>query len=236
MEIQICNLGKISYGNALELQRKLLALRQQQKIKDLLLLLEHPPVLTIGKKGKNNKTTNILVSDKFLREQQVEVFETDRGGDVTYHGPGQLIGYPIMDLTNHGKDIRKFVHNIEQVFIDLLRNYWEITAFRDPEHTGVWLEHGKITAIGFAIKRWVTMHGFAFNVNTNLSHFSWINPCGITDRDVTSLQAITGQYISWDLIIQQVIESFCNVFNLQPITIEQEQIKSYLGSYEDEKA
>lgn len=233
MRIQVCNLGRISYLDALKIQEKLLALRQNQEIDDILLLLEHPPVLTIGKKGKNN---NVLVSQDWLNQQQVEIHEINRGGDVTYHGPGQLIGYPIMDLTNHGRDIRKFINNVEQVFITLLHNHYKITAFRDPDYIGVWLEQGKITAIGFAIKRWVTMHGFAFNVNTDLSHFNWINPCGITDKDVTSLQAITGQEIRWELIIHQVIQSFCNIFKIEPILIDEYQLKKYLGSNDNEQA
>lgn len=226
MQIQVCNLGRISYSEALRIQERLLALRQEQKLDDILLLLEHPPVLTLGKKGE---TTNVLVSQHWLAEHQVEIHETNRGGDVTYHGPGQLIGYPIMDLTNHGRDIRKFINNIEQVFISLLHKHYGITAFRNPDYIGVWLQQGKITAIGFAIKRWVTMHGFAFNVNTDLSHFNWINPCGITDENVTSLNAVLGKEINWELIIHQVIESFCEVFKIKPILIDASQLKKYLG-------
>lgn len=230
MKLEVCQLGKVSYPEALTIQEQLLSLRQAGKIGDLLLLLEHPPVITLGKKGKTN---NILVPPEWLDKNQITVHSVNRGGDVTYHGPGQIVGYPFIDLANHGKDIRKFIRNIEQVFISLLHNYYQINAFRDPDHTGVWLEQGKITAIGFAIKRWVTMHGFAFNVNTDLSHYQWIVPCGITDKAVSSLQSLLGYELDLEIVNKQLVATFADVFNYEVEKISADQIQKYLGSIEN---
>lgn len=229
MKLEICQLGKISYLEALKIQEQLLSMRQAGKIGDMLLLLEHPPVITLGKTGKSS---NILMPQEWLAEHEIEIHSINRGGDVTYHGPGQIVGYPLIDLANHGKDIRKFIRNIEQVFISLLHNYYQITAIRDSEYTGVWLEQGKITAIGFAIKRWVTMHGFAFNINTDLSHYEWIVPCGITDKAICSLQSVLGYKQDFDLVNQQLITTFAELFNYETVEISVAQIQKYLGSIE----
>ena len=212
MKVNIVYLGKIHYSVALEIQEKLLALRQQNKIKDTLLLVEHPPVFTLGKRGKK---TNILVPEHVLKAEGIEVFEVNRGGDITYHGPGQVVGYPILNLNNYGKDIHLFVHKIEEIFIQLLKHEYNITASRIKEYTGVWVGNEKITAIGFAVKRWVTMHGFAFNVNTNLKHFELINPCGIIDKGVISLEKILGTPQDFELLNRQVAEYFSKIFDIQ---------------------
>jgi lipoyl(octanoyl) transferase len=216
MIVNIVYLGRMIYGNALELQEKLLVMRQQNKIQDTLLIVEHPPVLTLGRRGKE---TNILAPKCILDAEGIEIFEVNRGGDITYHGPGQIVGYPILDLHNYGTDIHLFVHNIEEVFIQLLKCKYNIAATRIKEYTGVWVGNEKITAIGFAVKRWVTMHGFAFNVNTNLKHFELINPCGITDKGITSLQKILGDTQDLELLNRQVTEYFCKVFNAEPNVI-----------------
>jgi len=214
LKLNVVRLGRIDYREALDIQEKLLDRRQQGKIEDTLLLLEHSPVLTIGRSGKNS---NIIVPRELLEANGVSVYDVTRGGDVTYHGPGQIVGYPIMDLNNHGKDIKDFVWRIEEVFIRLLKDEYDITAYReDKKYTGVWVGDNKITAIGIAVKRWVTMHGFAFNVNTNLEHFKWINPCGITDRWVTSLQKLTGQEQDFEKLNDMVCRYFCQVFDVQP--------------------
>lgn len=189
MKITVVDLGLIDYMEAFDLQNKLLRLRQQDLIGDILLLLEHPAVLTIGRSGHRS---NLLVPEEELKRRGVSVYDVNRGGDITYHGPGQIVGYPIVGLASMGKDIRVFVRNLEEVFIRLLDREYGITAGRDPEHTGVWIGEEKITAIGLAVKHWVTQHGFAFNVNTDLSHFQWIVPCGIVDKGVTSIAAQLG--------------------------------------------
>jgi lipoyl(octanoyl) transferase len=213
MKLNVLRLGRMDYREALELQEKLLALRQQDGVGDTLLLVEHPPVLTLGRRGKYE---NILVPREELEANGVSIYEVSRGGDVTYHGPGQLVGYPIMDLAGHGKDIKAFVLNVEEVFIRLLAEQYGITAGRDEKtYTGVWVGNEIITAIGIAVKHWVTMHGFAFNINTDLSHFKWINPCGITDKGVTSLKEELGHAADFEQLNKLVIKYFCEVFDAE---------------------
>src|SRR5665647_584558 len=171
MNINVINLKKLDYGIVLNIQEKLLAARQKDEIEDTLLLVEHPSTLTLGVRGK---FSNILVTSAVLKNKNIDIYEVNRGGDVTYHGPGQIVGYPIINLSNYGRDIKKFIWNIEEVFIRLLQKEFDIIAQReDKKYTGVWIGDKKITAIGIAVKHWVTMHGFAFNVNTNLEHFNF---------------------------------------------------------------
>ena len=213
MHLNILLPGRLDYKEALDLQEKLLLLRQQNEIEDTLILLEHPPVLTLGRRGEYG---NILLPLDILEAQGVKVYEVSRGGDVTYHGPGQIVGYPIINLCNMGKDIKEFVYKIEEVIIRLLSNEFGIKSYRDEKkYTGVWVEDEKITAIGIAVKKWVTMHGFAFNVNTDLSHFKWITPCGITDKSVTSVQKILGREIDFVKMNEFVLKYFCEVFSAQ---------------------
>jgi lipoyl(octanoyl) transferase len=218
MKLNICRLGRIDYGEALALQERLVELRQQGLIEDTLLLLEHPPVLTLGVRGDE---ANILAAQEELKANGVGIYRVGRGGDVTYHGPGQIVGYPIIDLTGQGRDIKRFVWNIEEVFIRLLKENFGIKAEReDKKYTGVWVGDEKITAIGIAVKRWVTMHGFAFNVNTNLAHFGWINPCGLADRGVTSLQKLTGREQDFERMNQLVAEYFARIFGAEAETAD----------------
>ena len=216
--IKIHRLGRMDYGEALNIQEQLLKKRQTGQICDTLIIVEHPPVITIGIRGKTN---NILVSDEFLKENKVQKYFINRGGDVTYHGPGQIVGYPIINLQDHGKNIKEFVWNIEEVFIRLLDNEFGIKAYReDKKYTGVWVGDSKVTAIGIAVKKWVTMHGFAFNVNTELEHFKWINPCGITDKSVTSVQKLIGHELDILNMKELVIKYFCCIFGYENITEE----------------
>lgn len=210
MCINVCYLGEVEYQEALSIQESIWKLKVEKKIGDTLLLLEHPPVITIGRRGSKK---NILVSEEFLEKIGVKVFEVSRGGDVTYHGPGQLVGYPIFDLALTDRDIKKFVYLLEEVFIRLLKDQFEIEARRDEDkYTGVWVENSKMVAIGIAVKKWVTMHGFAFNVNTNLEHFSWIVPCGLKDRGVTSLERLIEKTIPFEDVVDKVQSYFGKVF------------------------
>ncbi len=179
---QLKELGRIGYGKAFELQQQLVAERKQGQIGDQLLLLEHPHVVTLG---RNGRMENLLASGEILSRAGVSFYPTDRGGDITYHGPGQLVGYPILDLREWKRDVVGYVRAIEQVIIDTLADYG-IDAGRIPKLTGVWVEERKIAAIGVHISRWVTSHGFALNVNTDLSYFQYIVPCGLT-KPVTSM-------------------------------------------------
>ncbi len=223
MYMNVVKLGRMRYQEALKIQEKLLDMRLNNYCEDTLLLVEHPHVITLGKRGK---VENILLPVDELKRTGTEICEVNRGGDVTYHGPGQIVGYPIMDLKNHGRDVRRFIHNIEEIFIMLLDKEYGITAGRISEHTGVWVGQEKITAIGFAIKHWVTMHGFAFNVNTDLDCFKWIVPCGITDKGVTSIQKLLNKQQDYENAVNLVIRYFSKVFGISPVLNE---IKTILG-------
>jgi lipoyl(octanoyl) transferase len=176
------DLGRIDYGSALELQQQLVAGRKQGLIPDQLLLLEHPHVITMG---RNGHMENVLADEALLGRAGIGFFPTDRGGDVTYHGPGQVVGYPILDLREWKRDVGAYVRAVEQVIIDTVADYG-IEAGRIPKLTGVWVDGKKIAAIGVHLSRWVTSHGFALNVSTDLSYFQYIVPCGLT-KPVTSM-------------------------------------------------
>ena len=191
---QVRELGRIAYGPALELQQQLIAARKAGTVPDHLLLLEHPHVITLGRNGRQE---NLLASDEIMERAGISFFPTDRGGDVTYHGPGQLVAYPIMDLREWKRDVGAFVRAVEQTIIDTLADYG-IEAGRIPKLTGVWvgdrlggagkaqIAAAKIAAIGVHISRWVTSHGLALNVSTDMSYFQYIVPCGLT-KPVTSM-------------------------------------------------
>jgi lipoyl(octanoyl) transferase len=178
-------LGRISYADALALQQQLEADRKQGLVPDHLLLLEHPHVITLG---RNGHMENVLAGEDILSRAGIDFFPTNRGGDVTYHGPGQLVGYPILDLREWKRDVGAYVRGLEQALIDTLADYG-IEAGRIPKLTGVWVGERKIAAIGVHLSRWVTSHGFALNVNTDLSYFQYIVPCGLT-KPVTSMAAL----------------------------------------------
>lgn len=179
---EVRELGRIGYGEALQLQERLVAARKRGEVPDQLLLLEHPHVITLG---RNGDMKNLLASEDVLRRAGVEFHPTDRGGDITYHGPGQLVGYPIMDLREWKRDVGAYVRGVEQALIDTLAGYG-IAAGRIAGLTGVWMGERKVAAIGVHISRWVTSHGFALNVTTDLSYFEYIVPCGLT-KPVTSM-------------------------------------------------
>jgi lipoate-protein ligase B len=205
----IYHLGLIEYSKAYRLQRELLRQRFDGEIKDTILLLEHPPTITIGKSGKLG---NVLISQAQLSRESISLFFTDRGGDVTYHGPGQLVAYPIIDLSNRGRDVHRYVHELEEVVIRMLNDF-SIEAHRDDSHAGVWVDGEEIAAIGLSIRRWVTMHGIALNVNPNLEHFSLINPCGFSDRKVTSIYKLLSHDVPIEKAMDRLITHFSDVFN-----------------------
>ncbi len=180
---ELRNLHLVTYENGMHLQQKLVAMRQAEAIPDQLLLLEHPPVITLGRGGDAG---NLLASAETLRAEGVRFYETTRGGDITYHGPGQIVGYPILHLGEGNRDVRKYVTKLEEVLIRTVAEYG-ITATRTELKRGIWVGNDKIAAIGVRIARWVTSHGFALNVNTNLEHFRFIMPCGIHGSGVTSM-------------------------------------------------
>lgn len=186
-------LGRQDYAEIHALQERLVVLRQQDQIGDTVLLLEHNPVITLGRAAKRE---NILWGLDQLREAGVTIHETGRGGDVTYHGPGQLVVYPILSLSPDRQDVRRYVMNLEETMIRLAAEHG-LSAERSPGFNGTWIGRRKLGAVGVRISRWVTMHGFALNISTDLSAFQWIVPCGITDRSVTSLQQELGTAPEW---------------------------------------
>lgn len=208
--IEIRRLGVLGYQEALDLQADLVEQRRRGEIGDVLLLLEHPPVITLGVKTRNNRT-NIIASDGQLAAAGVDVFQSGRGGDVTYHGPGQLVGYPIFDLNPHRRDVHRYVRDIEQALIDAVATFG-ITAGRVEGLTGIWVGDRKLAAIGVRISRWITSHGFALNVATNLSHFDLIVPCGIQDRGVTSMNQLLGSPIPMAEVESAVEAAFARTF------------------------
>ena len=186
--IAVWRLGVVEYGAAYQLQKKIHEQRVAGAVGDILLLLEHPPTITVGKAGK---LENILVPSETLEQMGISLYFSDRGGDVTYHGPGQLVGYPILDLSSRGGDLKGYVRDLEEVLIRTLEDF-SIKAGRDPQHVGVWIGQKKIASIGLSIREWVTMHGFALNVFPTLEHFSLINGCGLKNRKATSMEHILG--------------------------------------------
>jgi lipoyl(octanoyl) transferase len=202
------NLHLVTYENGMRLQQKYVELRQTDQCDDQLLLLEHPPVITLGRGGD---ARNLLAAPEVLQAQRVRFYETTRGGDITYHGPGQLVGYPIVHLGEGRRDVRKYVTALEEVLIRAVAEYG-ITAARVEGRRGIWVGSDKIAAIGVRIARWVTSHGFALNVSTNLEHFRLITPCGIHGSGVTSISRLAGREVSLDDVREVVAAKFAEVF------------------------
>jgi lipoyl(octanoyl) transferase len=203
-------LGQQKYSDTWDLQKQLVTKVREGEEPDTLLLVEHDPVLTLG---RSSKKEHILVSKESLAEEGIDLFEVERGGDVTYHGPGQLVGYPILDLNRHGRDLHLLLRNYEEVLLRTLSDF-NIKGRRFPGYTGVWVKDEKIAAIGVAVEHWITYHGFAFNVAPNLRHYRLIVPCGISEYGVTSLERVLGQAPDLAVIRERVIEYFAEVFNL----------------------
>jgi len=209
-QLEVRRRGLVGYQEALELQRELVEERRANRIPDLLLLLQHPPVITLGVRSETARA-NVVATSERLAELGIEVHETGRGGDVTYHGPGQIVGYPILDLRPDRCDVHKYVRDLEEVMIRTCADYG-IAAGRIAGLTGTWVGAEKIGAIGIRISRWITSHGFAFNVRTDLDHFKLIVPCGISDRGVTSLERLTGRTIELDAVEDALVRRFSEVF------------------------
>ncbi len=222
MKLNISDIKTTEYEKALEIQKKVQQLRIENSIDDTFILVEHPPVLTMGKRGEQN---NVLVPEHILKAENIQTVWINRGGDVTYHGPGQIVGYPIVHLAQNNLGIRVFVEKIQQTIIDFLKSEYDITAEKKSGvHTGVWVDGKKICAIGISVSRNVTMHGFAFNINTRLEHFSYINPCGLGIGSVTSLKEILGREVDFEWAKKKVAESFISVFNAQANNIDIQEI------------
>jgi len=209
--LEIGRPGRLAYLEALALQRRLVEQRRSGAIDDVLLLLEHPHVITLSVRGDGGRS-HILAGADALAARGVEVHETGRGGDVTYHGPGQIVGYPILDLKPDRCDVHRYVRDLEDVLIRTAADFG-IGAHRVPGLTGVWVGREKLAAIGVRLSRWITSHGFALNVSTDLEYFNLIVPCGIADRGVTSVERLLGRPVPAVAVEDRIVSHFCQVFN-----------------------
>ena len=213
--LEIRRLGTVSYRDGLDLQQRLADERKAGRIPDQLLLLQHPPVITLGARARGDRS-HVLASDDTLSAAGIEIVEAGRGGDVTYHGPGQLVGYPILDLRPDRCDVHRYVRDLEQAMIDASAAFG-VTATRVPGMSGAWVGNDKLAAIGVRVSRWVTSHGFALNVSTDLTHFSYIVPCGIEDRSVTSLGRLLGRPVAMTAVEDAVVSAMGTVFGRSPV-------------------
>lgn len=207
--LNVIDLNTIDYNDAWSLQKNYFEERRNNSVIDTLFLLEHPHTFTLGKVADKN---NLVWDENILAKKNVKVYDIDRGGDITYHGPGQIVGYPIIDLSLWEKDTHQYLRALEQVIMNVCLDYG-IKTTRKKEYTGVWIEERKICAIGIKISRWITMHGFAFNVNTDLSMFDGIIPCGIKDKEVTSLKKELNKEIDLNEVKERIVNNFVNVFS-----------------------
>lgn len=206
---QIRRLGRVAYADALSLQQELRDDRLAGRIGDQVLLLEHPDVITFGRGARAN---NARLSDSELREAGFDVFRTNRGGDVTYHGPGQLVGYPILDLAGHGRDVHEYLRRLEAVLIDTLADFG-ISARRRDGYAGVWLDdERKIASIGVGVRRWVTMHGFALNVCCDLERFDAIVPCGLAGVEMVNMEQVAERPVALNEVADRVAVHFAKAF------------------------
>jgi len=233
----VVDLGLTPYRAAWELQRRVVAARKAQALPDVLLLCEHPHVITLGRNGKSE---HLRASEHLLRQMNVEFYPTDRGGDITYHGPGQLVGYPILDLAAIRRDVAWYVRQLEEATIRATADFG-LRATRVPGRTGVWVEapgagEEKLAAIGVHISRWVTSHGFAYNVATDLRYFDLIVPCGIPDKRPTSLERLLGRPVKVAELIPRIAERFGEVFALEMQPAARKALEESLHAHEQQLA
>ncbi|MBA2565792.1 MAG: lipoyl(octanoyl) transferase LipB [Gemmatimonadetes bacterium] len=210
--MRVLRLPSTGYGAALALQRRLLEERLLGLAPDTLILLSHPPIVTLG---RGSSACHVLASEDDLRRRGIELWETDRGGDVTFHGPGQIVGYVIFDLRIHGQDLHRFLRRIEEAVLRALDELG-FSGVRVPGLTGIWVDGAKVCAIGIKVSRWISMHGFALNVSTDLSYFDVIVPCGIADRAVTSLEELRGGPVERGAVENALVRGFAAEYGLDP--------------------
>lgn len=213
--LNILDLGKCDYKKALEIQYDILKKVQEGLLDDTLILVEHPPVITLG---RNATESNVLHSERELNARGVTLYNINRGGDVTYHGPGQLVGYPIFNLKkNHGHSVKLFINNLESVFIDFIKDSYSLKVARHECNAGVWYGEEKLVALGIAVKKGVTMHGFAFNLNTHLEHFNLIVPCGLAKMGVTSVEKIIGRPVEIESVKSEIQKYFMKIYGFSEV-------------------
>ena len=227
----VLDLGVFPYCPAFGLQRRLTEARKARAIPDVLLLCEHPHVITLGRNGRRE---HLRADERLLARMQVEFQPTDRGGDITYHGPGQIVGYPILDLAEHRRDVRWYVEQLEEVMIRTTADY-EILGKRVEGKHGVWVEtpagEEKLAALGVHLSRWVTSHGFAYNVSTDLRYFGLIVPCGIPDRRATSLERLLGRAVAKEEVCSRLVAHFSEIFDRAVVTVSRDDLEATLQSH-----
>jgi len=228
----VVDLGRIAYGPACEFQRRLVEARKARVLPDVLLFCEHPHVITLGRNGKRE---HLRASGHVLEQMKVEFLPTDRGGDITYHGPGQIVGYPILDLTEHHRDVRWYASQLEEMMIRTTGDFG-IAAKRLEDMRGVWMEAPtgpeKIGALGVHLSRWVTSHGFAYNVSTDLRFFDLIVPCGIADKRVTSLEKAIGHAVGCDQVRPLLAAHFGYLFDRVMMSVSRRQLEEALANHD----
>jgi lipoyl(octanoyl) transferase len=226
------DLGFIGYAEAFALQSRIVAARKAGVIHDVLLFCEHPPVITLGRNGRRE---NLLASEHVLKQKGVEFYESDRGGDITYHGPGQIVGYPIIHLAEIRRDVHWYVRMLEEVMIRTSAEFG-VAAFRVAGKTGIWVQQGsveeKLAAIGVHLSRWVTSHGFAYNASTDLRNFELIVPCGIADRKATSLEKLLERAVQKKEVTPKLARHFADVFGLEQKELVREEFLEQLQRVE----
>jgi lipoate-protein ligase B len=219
--IWVIDLGRRGYDEIWRVQEELVCLRQEGRVPDLLLMLEHEPVITLGKAGR---AENILIPEEELIRRGISLYRVDRGGDATFHGPGQVVTYPILDLTQYGRDVHRYCRNLEEVGLRILSDYG-FTGQRAPGLTGVWVGEEKVMAIGVGVKRWVSYHGLAFNVSTDVRYFHLIHPCGIRDRGVTSLGRLLKREIPLPEVKERLLSHFSCLFGVKPRGVSEAELR-----------
>jgi lipoate-protein ligase B len=226
--VWVADVGLIAYDPACALQRELVEARKAGAIPDVLLLCEHPHVITLGRNGKRE---NLRAGERLLAQMKVEFSRTDRGGDITYHGPGQIVGYPILDLAAHRRDIRWYVEQLEEVMIRTTADFG-LAAHRSDANHGVWLDtpagEEKLGALGVHLSRWISSHGFAYNVTTDLRYFDLIVPCGVAGKRATSLERALGRAMPVEEVRERVVTHFAIVFGRQARRMSREELESHL--------
>ena len=220
----IIDLGLMDYKKAWDLQHQLWSKRVEEALPDLLLFLEHPHVITLGRRGNRS---HLLVSPEVLEEMEIPVYHVERGGDVTYHGPGQMVIYPILDLKNYGYHLIRYISQLEEVILCVLKDFG-IVGRRDPLNRGVWVDEEKIASVGVAIKRWVSFHGFSLNFETDLKYFELINPCGLEGKKMITMAKILGQRISRDELIERIGFHFSRIFEMY---LEEKNIEEVITGF-----
>jgi len=236
----VVDLGLMAYQPAFDLQRRLVAARKCEAVPDVLLLCEHPHVITLGRNGRQE---HLLASAQLLRQMGVEFHASDRGGDITYHGPGQIVGYPILNLAAIRRDVAWYVRQLEEAMIRATAEFG-VVAGRKAGMTGVWVDAGgqarggaeKLAAIGVHLSRWVTSHGFAYNVSTDLRYFDLIVPCGITDKRATSLERLLGRAVRREEVAPRIVAHLGNVFEREMRMVSRENLEGALQECETPRA